>query len=161
VGAGRRFFARKASLVGRHRDRVALALTLGVAPKRLAGWEPVEVTDYIYDDTGRVVQTVTSREAEFDEEQVDLLLAVKQLRDDVGPHGQPMTEAIDPQGAPSVRGKKPGGYHYRASVVGTDWAADALREAQEARYADKAAAGGRDTDIWVVEKLPDRLRPRT
>lgn len=107
------------------------------------------------------MRAVTSREAEFDEEQVDLLLAMQQLRDDIGPHGQPMTEAIDPQGAPGVRGKQPGGYHYRARVVGTDWAAAALREAQDARYADKAAAEGRDTDLWVVEKLPDRLRPPT
>jgi hypothetical protein len=105
------------------------------------------------------VRVVTTREAEFDEEQVDLLLAVQELNADRGPHGQPMSEATDPQGAPGVRGKKPGGWHYRAKTVATDYAAAALREAQDARYADEAAQVHRETDIWVVEKVPDRLRP--
>lgn len=119
----------------------------------------MEVTEYVYDDTGRVSRTVTTREAEWDEEQVDLLLAVQQLTADLGPHGQPMSEATDPQGATNVKAKGPGGYHYKARVIATDYAAAALREAQELEYKDDSAAARRDTDIWVVEKVPDRLRP--
>lgn len=120
----------------------------------------MEVTEYVYDDvTGRVSRTVTTRESEWDEEQVDLLLGVKQLIADIGPHGQPMAEATDPQGSDNVRNKQPGGYHYRARIVATDHAAAALHREQQEHYKDESKAVHRETDIWVVEKVPDRLRP--
>lgn len=41
---------------------------MGIAVKRLDGWEPVTVAEHEYDDDGRLIRTVTRREPEWDEE---------------------------------------------------------------------------------------------
>lgn len=158
VDAG--FFSRKQGLSGRHRDEVELALDLGVAPRRLAGWEPSTVFDIDWAGD-RPVRLVAHRESEFDQEQVDLLLAVRALRSEVGPHGQPLAEATDPANAPFTRRKDPGGSHYSASIVATDHAQLAMKVAQDLYYADGAHEESRDADVWVVELKPDPvLKPR-
>lgn len=58
------------------------------------GWEPAEVTTYEYDGEGRLVQSVTVREPEFDDDERALMVASK--RRVVGSHGIPMDEATDP-----------------------------------------------------------------
>jgi hypothetical protein len=45
--------------------RIELAERLGVAPRRLDGWEPAETTEYEYGDGGRLVRSVTVREPEW------------------------------------------------------------------------------------------------
>lgn len=40
---------------------------MGISEKRLLGWEPVEVQEHEYDDAGRLVRTVVTREAEWDD----------------------------------------------------------------------------------------------
>jgi hypothetical protein len=48
-----------------------------VSLRRFAdGWEPAEVTEYEYDDAGRLVRSVTRREPEWDEEQRAWMLAL-------------------------------------------------------------------------------------
>lgn len=42
---------------------------MGVSLRRFDGWEPVEVHDHEYDETGRLIRTVVTREPEWDEDQ--------------------------------------------------------------------------------------------
>jgi len=98
----------------------------------LWGWEPRELAEYHYDDDGRVTGVTTHREPEFDTEQVTLLIAHMRARADIGPHGQPMTEATDPAANPAAEG----GWHYEAAENGvTDYAQLALNEASDAYFA--------------------------
>jgi len=70
---------------------------LGVAPRRLWGWEPREVAEFEYDDAGRVKRSVTTREPEFDLWQVALLTGSHEIESAPrGPHGVLMSEATDP-----------------------------------------------------------------
>lgn len=54
-------------------------MRLGVSHKRFSGWEPREVTEHHY-RKGRLVQTITTREVEWDEEQRALALAMFQFQ---------------------------------------------------------------------------------
>lgn len=148
---------RKKSLTGGFRSRVELALSLGVAPRRLDGWEPAEVTDYEYDGD-RLVRAVTRRESEFDDRQVAILLAAVELGKDVGPHGIPITEATDPQNSLQLKRKDPSRPrgHYRAVGPVTDYAEEALQMAKADHYRDKPDDYDRSADLWSVEWVPDK-----
>lgn len=60
-----------------------------------------------YDASGRLVRSTTTREEEFDRDQVDLLLAWRWWQKDTGPHGHRLSEttsdAADPSGSGSLR----------------------------------------------------------
>lgn len=118
------------------------------------------MTEIEWDDHGRPARVVTRREPEFDDEQVDLLLAGRQLAAEVGPHGQPMVRATDPAGQPFNRRKPPGGFHWSARLAATDWAQAALDEAQREHYKDESRQATRSADIWIVEEKPDPTIPR-
>lgn len=47
----------------------------------MEGREPLEVTDYEYDDAGRLVRAVTSRESEWTEQDTAEQLALAEYRD--------------------------------------------------------------------------------
>lgn len=72
-----------------------------VSPRRLAGWEPVEFTEYFYGDDGRLIGSKMTREAEWDTEQVDLLLAAHAFRADVGPHGHLLSKSTSSDADPT------------------------------------------------------------
>lgn len=38
-----------------------------MSEKRLLGWEPAETHEHVYDDAGRMVRTVVTRESEWDD----------------------------------------------------------------------------------------------
>lgn len=123
---------------------------MGVAPRRLWGWEPREFTDYHYDG-GRLVGSTVTREPEFTREQVELLLAFERAEDDRGPHGQPMSEAT----AQAADLDRPGGWHYRGNKAPRiDHAAKAVGVAQEAyykRYPDAPRHG----HLWYATRVDD------
>lgn len=83
---------------------------MGVTPRRLAGWEPSVVTIYERDEDGRVVRTVATPEAEFNEEQIDLLLAGEAFRKDIGSHGQLLSESTSPGADPTEPATRTHGY---------------------------------------------------
>jgi hypothetical protein len=56
---------------------------LGVSEKRLLGWEPVETHEHTYDNDGRLVRTVVTREAEWDDVQRGNLLALADYEDSI------------------------------------------------------------------------------
>ncbi|MBM0277807.1 hypothetical protein [Micromonospora tarensis] len=59
----RRLASEPATLV-----RIETAERLGIAPRRLDGWEPAETTTYEHDGDGRLVRSVTVREPEWSEQ---------------------------------------------------------------------------------------------
>lgn len=74
---------------------------MGVAPKRLSGWEPA-VTSEEFDADGNLLRVTVSRaEPEFTAEQVDLLLASDLLEADTGSHGFLLSEATSPDADPA------------------------------------------------------------
>lgn len=60
------------------RDRLTLARTLGISEKRLLGWEPTETHVHTYDDAGRMVRTVVTREPEWDDWERTKMLALSE-----------------------------------------------------------------------------------
>jgi hypothetical protein len=58
------------------RARVETARTLGISVKRLDGWEPREIHEHEYDESGRLARTVVVREVEWDDEERGWLLAL-------------------------------------------------------------------------------------
>ena len=114
----------------------------------LSGWTPTE-THHIERDADGVTEVVVTRDSEWDDEQIALLIAVKGLSAEIGPHGQPMDEAMSTLADPFQR--QPGGYRYVAHVR-RDHAQQALATAQADRAA-KYPEADLSADIWTVEKV--------
>lgn len=57
-------------------------------------------------------------------------MTLRRMRLEIGPHGQPMDEAMSPDANPSVRG----GYRYEVPLPKTDYAALALARAQDSYF---------------------------
>jgi phage baseplate assembly protein gpV len=92
------------------------------------------------------------QEAEWDDEQIALLIAAQELRADIGSHGVPMSEATSPLADPNDRFH---GYSYSTRVK-VDWAQRALNEAKANRaalYPDEDA----DSLLWTVVR--DEAQP--
>lgn len=53
---------------------------MGISLRRFDGWEPAETTTFRRDRRGRVVQAITVREAEWDEHQQALMLALAEYQ---------------------------------------------------------------------------------
>jgi hypothetical protein len=107
--------ARKAS-GAKGRPVAALALRLGVAPRRLNGWEPSTTYTHVHNSEGRLVSTIVTREPEYSIDDVALLAAQAELEADIGPHGQPMSEATSGFADPNLRGTRAtgtSGLHHR------------------------------------------------
>ncbi|HEX6873683.1 MAG TPA: hypothetical protein VF163_21500 [Micromonosporaceae bacterium] len=60
---------------------------MGISDKRFGGWEPAETHEHEYDDAGRLVRTVVTREPEWDEQERAWMLALRLYRAQVGPCG--------------------------------------------------------------------------
>lgn len=94
---------------------------------------------------------MTVREPEFDARQVALLQAVAFMDADVGPHGQPMSEASDSR----ADAARKGGWHYEANALPrTDHAAKELASKQKAYY-DKWPDADKSAHLWQVRKVVD------
>lgn len=60
------------------------------------GWEPEQRTRYVYDDTGRLVESVTTREPEYDATDRQLFLALDEWESALCPGcNQPLAETTD------------------------------------------------------------------
>lgn len=117
----------------------------------MSGWEPVRrVTVADRDKQGRPAVFHVEQEAEWDEEQVTLLLAADELAAGIGSHGIPMSDATSALADPNDRFR---GYHYVARVK-IDHAQRALNTAQ-----DERAAAYPDEDagslLWALDRVED------
>lgn len=117
-----------------------MARQLGVAPRRLWGWEPRELHEHEYDAEGRLVRTVVEREAEFDAEQWGMLGALAEYEAGLNEYGVPLAEATSKDAdANNPKGK----YRYVAHSF-VDHAALAVLQAQREKDAEYKAAGAED-----------------
>lgn len=60
-----------------------------MSEKKLLGWEPTETHDHEYDEAGRLVRTVVTREAEWDDVQRANMLALADYEADLCDCGFP------------------------------------------------------------------------
>jgi hypothetical protein len=103
----------------------------------------------VRDELGRFAGLEIYTEPEFDAEQVDLLLALTELDRDIGPYGQPYSEAMSP-GA-DLTGDNPT-HWYVAKGPLVNYAQRAVEEAQEAFKAKLGDQPMPKALIWRVEK---------
>jgi hypothetical protein len=122
-----------------------------VSPRRLAGWEPTETTEYFYEGD-RLIGSVTTREPEWDTSQVDLLLALHAFNADIGSHGHSLAKATS-------EAANPNNYESPLRYVGkgpfTDWAKKAELDKQDAYRAEfpKDAAPNMNGMYFTVEEV--------
>jgi hypothetical protein len=110
----------------------------------LSGWEPAEATTFEYGEDGRVVASVTIREAEFSPMDVAALLeARRRQRVKRGPHGYPLTESMDPDNQ----------FAFKADKPRRDWAMAELHRAQKKWFAEHPEDKGDPSLVFPVEKL--------
>lgn len=114
---------------------------MGVSPRRLGGWEPRQFTQYFYDKSGRLESSVTTTEPHFTPTDVSALLAVRAQDAEVGPHGYPMSEALDPASEGKFEGH-----------VKTDHIAAALITAQD-RYYEQYPNAKRGAHHWTASRI--------
>jgi hypothetical protein len=101
------------------------------------------VTTYEYDGD-RLVASVTIREPEFSSLDVAVLLeARRRQRVKRGPHGYPITEAMDPDNQ----------FAFKADKPVRDWAMTALHQAQKAWFASHPEDKGDPSLVFPVEKM--------
>jgi hypothetical protein len=103
---------------------VELALSLGLSPRRLAGWEPTQTVRILREDLPsgrtRITGYEIEQEPEWSDEDLAILLALLELRAEeeqsapvYGPHGRPMNEATSPDADENDRRY---GWHYDVRV---------------------------------------------
>lgn len=92
---------------------------------------------------------MVTRDSEWDDEQIALLIAARGLKHETGPHGHPMDEALSPLADPNRR--LPGGWHYEAHRR-IDRAQQAVAAAQ-ADLAKRYPDADFSADIWTVGKV--------
>lgn len=113
------------------------------------GWEPREFIEYVYEG-GVLVGSVRHREPEFDDRDRALLLAHHRAAGDMGPHGQPMSEATSPEADPA----RPGGWRYEANTAPRmDWAAKAVGDRQDAYYKNRPEGESRNGHRWYAKRV--------
>lgn len=123
---------------------------MGVAPRRLWGWEPA-VTSEEFDADGNLLRVTVSRaEPEFTTEQVDLLLAAELLEADTGPHGFLLSESTSPDADPANPKAKFRYVGKRAPMV--DYAEKARLDASDA-YKAKYKDANLNGLIFRAEKV--------
>jgi len=119
------------------------ARTLGVSVKRLLGWEPETRTVHHYLPDGRLRESVTVRESEWDDEQRGLMLALDVVEHDACDGcGQPLSETMAPDAFES----------YVAEAAGRCHACDAIGIASESRKSTPRPQLMR----WRIHKREDR-----
>lgn len=67
---------------------------MGISPHRFTGWEPSQHTRYLYDDGGRLVESVTTREPEWDDIDQALITTHIDYQNSLCDCGQPLSESL-------------------------------------------------------------------
>ena len=99
---------------------------MGVAPRRLWGWEPEETHIEDVDDAGRKIVRVI-REPEYDAEQHAMLAGLEEYEALLGSHGLPVDETTSPDADPN---NPDATHHYEARVL-RDWALAAIEDREK------------------------------
>jgi hypothetical protein len=123
---------------------------MGVAPRRLNGWEPAETTEHFYEG-GLLVRSVTTREPEFDDEQRDLLLASAEFEALVDSNGHLISETTSFQANPTNYDST---LRFAAAGPFWNWAEKARLDEIDAYKSQfpKDSPPNLNGAFWVVEK---------
>ncbi|GHJ11220.1 hypothetical protein TPA0907_55870 [Micromonospora humidisoli] len=123
------------------RERLEAAERLGISLRRLGGWEPVTVTEYEYDEAGRLVRSWSQPESEWDQPQRAWVAALAAFRGELCPCGcgQRWVDTTSPE---------EGGPQFAAERV-VCRARLALLEAQQAAETPDVIGRAR---LWTVRK---------
>lgn len=105
-------------------------------------------TYYEYDDDGRLVSSWT--ESEWDQEQIDLLLADDRIRRLTGPDGEWLPDATNPAADPTEYSS---GYRYIHKGPFTNWAKKERLDAEAARRKELGPDGNTNGEYFTVERL--------
>jgi hypothetical protein len=97
-----------------------------------------------------VVASRTVTEPEWDDEQLELMVAFRRHESDIGPHGHPMSEATSAFADPSDRKNRR--WRYVSGAPVTDFAEKARRDAQDA-FREKNPDRSLNGLIFPVEKV--------
>lgn len=73
-----------------------MAVALGISPRRLWGWEPTVTTEFFRDEDGWIVASEATAEPEYSTEDLTMLAAWHELKDETGNYGENLVEAFDP-----------------------------------------------------------------
>ena len=114
----------------------------------MAGWEPVVVTRYEYED-GLLVGSVTEQEPEWRRPDVEALIAHAESKR-VGPHGHPMDVALSPDGDPSNPDRK---WDWFVPLPPLDFAQAELDRVTKG-YAEKYPDANMNALRFRVERVP-------
>lgn len=115
----------------------------------MRGWEPREFTEYEYEGD-RLVRSVTYKEPEFSRGDVASAIAEQIRAADIGPHGIPMSEAMNPENQ----------FGFKVSEKPEmDWAAAAIGKAQDAYYAGRGKDQPRHGHVWRAEPKASVAQP--
>lgn len=81
---------------------------MSMSLRRFEGWEAAEVHEHEYDDAGRLVRTIVTKEPEWDDEQRALMLALDQYeRELCSGCGGHISSAFDPTVNRDVQSHEP------------------------------------------------------
>lgn len=80
-----------------------------------------------HDADGRLIRSVTEREPEWDEEQLELITALSVYEAGLGPHGLPLAETMSDDADPDNPNGK---YRYVATKPRRDWYEYAVEQEQ-------------------------------
>lgn len=106
------------------------------------------VTRYEYDDDGRMVRAIAIPEPEWSRDDVAFLVASRLRERELGPHGIPMSEAMDPANEFAFVGQR---------LPTVDFAEKARKDAQDAyykQYDKKDNPVNRNGHTWSVSRRP-------
>jgi hypothetical protein len=126
----------------------------------LQGWEPTETIEFLFADVVwwqpwtwfKQVGSVTRREAEFSDDERDLLLALSQYEADIGPHGHSLAKSTSPGADPNEYGTA---LRYVGHGPFTDWAKKAELDKEDAYRASfpKDAVVNQNGHYYTVEQI--------
>lgn len=102
---------------------------------------------YEHDTNGRVVASVT--ESEWDQEQIDLLVAEDQLRRLTGPNGEYLPDATSASADPNEYS----GYRYVATGPHINWAEKTRLDAIDAHRKKVGDTADLNGTYWTVDRL--------
>lgn len=131
-------------------------MALGVSPRRLWGWEPSTITEYEYDDAGRIIRATANPEPEYSEEDLVMLAAWRELDAETGSYGENLLEAFSPESDPN-NPKATHKYVAGETVAGeqvplVNYAEKALLDARD-RYSKKYPNVSTNGHHWPVQRV--------
>lgn len=123
---------------------------MGTSPKHYYGWQPR--TTYTYDDSGRLVSSVT--ESVWDEYERALVDAYQDYRADLHTCGRPMSESLRVAGRPDPE------YVVGTSICVGCMALDQKRAARQ-KADEKAHERGEHPEAWRLDTVYTRAEMAT